>query len=165
VAYDESRTNQQVTWYLGQPGGTLNTGTLDFSPGVKAGQGSVFVIGNHTNFNAGWRNPGTGRIDEFAIWHRVLSTTEVNNQFAALASSPSVAQPALAITHAGPDVLISWPASTAGSYLLEATNVLNSTTLGAPSWPSAGTASVVGPNYVVTNAISAGSRFYRLRSP
>src|SRR6185503_755654 len=49
LTYDESITNQQVNWYLGQPGGTLNSGTLSFLPGVKAGQGNVFIIGNHTN--------------------------------------------------------------------------------------------------------------------
>src|SRR6185503_10585877 len=91
LTYDESITNQQVNWYLGQPGGTLNSGTLSFLPGVKAGQGNVFIIGNHTNFNGGWRSPGTGRIDEFAIWHRLLSTTEISNQFAALTPSTSVA--------------------------------------------------------------------------
>jgi len=164
LTYDESITNQQVNWYLGQPGGTLNSGTLSFLPGVKAGQGNVFIIGNHTNFNGGWRSPGTGRIDEFAIWHRLLSTTEISNQFAALTPSTSVAGPRLTVRRSGANVLITWPASTQGSYTLEATNTLNATTLGGVIWPSAGVPTLVGSDYVVTNAISGGERFYRLRA-
>ena len=165
VAYDESLTNEQVTWYLGQPGGGLNGGTLTYLEGVKAGQGDVFVIGNHTNFNAAWRSPGTGRIDEFAIWHRILSPTEITNQFAALTQSTSLAPPKLTITLSGENVLVSWPAATQGSFSLETTNVLDSTTLGAATWPSAGTPTLIGSDYVVTNTISGGASFYRLHAP
>jgi hypothetical protein len=38
--------------------------------------------------------------------------------------------------------------------------------VGAAAWPSAGTPTLVGSDYVVTNAITAGAnRFYRLRAP
>lgn len=164
LTYDESITNQTVAWYLGQPGATLRSGTLNYLTGVKAGQGNVFIIGNHTNFNGGWRSPGSGRIDEFAIWHRILSPTEISNQFTALTPSTSVAGPRLTITRSGANVLISWPASTPGSYSLEATNVLDSTTVHAATWPGAGVPTLVGPNYVVTNPITGAKRFYRLRA-
>ena len=165
LTYDESLASQQVTWYLGQPGGALTGGTLNYLPGVKAGQGNVFILGNHTNFNAGWRNPGTGRIDEFAIWHRILAPAEITNQFASLASATTVARPLLTIARSGNDVLLSWPASAPGNFALETTNVLDSTALGSASWPSAGTPSLVGSEYVVTNALSAGNTFYRLSAP
>jgi hypothetical protein len=165
VTFDESLTNQQVTWYLGQPGGALIGGTLNYLPGVKAGQGDIFVLGNHTNFNAGWRSPGTGRIDEFAIWHRILTPAEITNQFAGLASVTTVAPPVLTITRSGDDLLLSWPASAPGDLALEMADVLDSTSIGTPGWTSAGTPSLVGSDYVVTNVISAGNRFYRLRSP
>jgi hypothetical protein len=164
VTYDESLTNQQVTWSIGQPGGTLNSGTLNFLAGVKAGDGNLFVVGNHTNFNGGWRSPGTGRIDEFAIWHRVLGAAEIGNQFAALSPSSQGASPRLTLTRSGGMVLLSWPASTQGNFVLEATNVLPSASSSAV-WPGAGVATVVGPNFVVTNAIAPGNRFYRLRGP
>jgi hypothetical protein len=61
-------------------------------------------------------------------------------------------------------VLLSWPASTQGTFVLEATNVLPSASSSAV-WPGAGVATVVGPNFVVTNAIAPGNRFYRLRGP
>src|ERR1051326_318701 len=105
VTFDESLTSQQVAWYIGQPGGTLSGGTLSYLPGVMAGQGDIFVIGNHTNLNAGWRNPGTGLIDEFAIWHRILAPAEITNQFTALSATATVVRPALNIARAGDQVL------------------------------------------------------------
>jgi hypothetical protein len=73
--------------------------------------------------------------------------------------------PTLNILQAGSDVILSWPSSTPSSFVLEGTNVLDATTIGAASWPSAGTPSVVGTNYVVTNTASSSSRFYRLHNP
>ncbi len=77
----------------------------------------------------------------------------------------STPTPTLNIAHSGNNVLLSWPASTPSSYVLEATNVLNSATIQATNWPNAGTPSIVGTNYVVTNAVSADARFYRLHKP
>ncbi|HMP81362.1 MAG TPA: hypothetical protein PKA41_01495 [Verrucomicrobiota bacterium] len=165
VTYDESLPSQQVTWYLGQPGGPLTGGTFDYVQGFRAGQGNIFVIGNHTNFNAGWRNPGTGRIDEFAVWHRVLSPSEITNQFAQLTQSQTVTSPELTIERSGSNVLLSWPADTPEGFILETTNVLDATTINAANWPAAGTPVVVGDDYVVTNAISPGNSYYRLRKP
>ena len=163
--YDESLPSQQVTWYLGLPGGPLNSGTLNYLNGVIAGQGDIFIIGNHTNFNGAWRNPGVGRIDEFAVWHRILTASEITNQFAALTPVSTTPSPALRIRLEGSNALLSWPADTPSSFVLESTNVLDATTIGLATWPSAGTPTVVGADYVVTNAISSGSRFYRLHKP
>lgn len=164
LTFDESLTNSQVTWYLGQPGGALGGGTLSYLPGVMAGQGNIFVIGNNTNFNAGWRNPGTGRIDEFAIWHRILAAAEITNQFNALTAAPAVVPPGLTISRDGDSVLLSWPSGGAGQFVLETTNVLDAATVAAPTWPDAGPPALVGSNYVVTNVIAPGNQFYRLRA-
>src|SRR5262249_6247143 len=125
---------------------------------------NVFVIGNHTNFNAGWRNPGSGRVDEFAIWHRVLAASEITNQFNALAAPAAAVPPALTITRSGDNILLSWPSDAPGNFVLETTNILNAAAVNAPAWPDAGAPARVGSDYVVTNAISEGNQFYRLRS-
>jgi hypothetical protein len=158
MTYDESISTHQVNWWLGQPGRTLNSGVLDFTAGSRAGQGNIFIIGNYTNFNARWASPGNGAIDEFAVWNRVLSSSEVASQFNALA--PMVALPALAIAPAGNNVVLSWPSSTPSAYQLEATGSLSS-----PNWTNAGTATVVGNSYYVTNPITPVTQFFRLHKP
>jgi hypothetical protein len=157
--YDESLSTNQVNWWLGQPGGTLNSGTFSVAVGSKAGGGNVFFIGNNTNYNAGWRNSNptsSGRIDEFAIWHSKLTATQVLNQFNAL----SVAAPLLSITLSGTNVIISWPGSTSSAYVLE-----SATDLASTAWGGAGSAVLVNGNYVVTNALTPDSAFYRLHKP
>ena len=153
MVYDESLTNGQVTWYLGRPGGPLESGTFDYAPGSRAGQGNIFIIGNHTNFNARWGNPGSGHVDEFAIWHRKLDASEIAAQFQALTLAP----PQLAVTREGPNVVLSWPTAHAG-FTLESTPSLSS-----PSWTSAGSPVPVGDRFYVTNAITGSAKFYRLR--
>lgn len=153
MVYDESLTNGQVTWYLGRPGQPLESGTLDYAPGSRAGQGNIFILGNHTNFNARWGNPGTGHVDEFAIWHRKLDASEILAQFNALVVQP----PQLAIAVTPPNVALSWPATATG-YTLESTPSLS-----APAWSAAGTPVQIGDRFYVTNALSGSARFYRLR--
>lgn len=77
----------KATWYIGPAGGTLISGMTTNSEESVAGDAlQNFYIGSHTNGNAGFRNPGSGRIDEFAIWNRILTPTEISNQFAKLPS-------------------------------------------------------------------------------
>jgi hypothetical protein len=160
MTYDESLASKQVNWWLAQPGAPLNSGTFDYATNSLAGQGNIFIIGNHTNFNARWASPGNGAIDEFAIWHRLLSADEVTAQFNALA--PVVAaRPTLSITLSGSDVLLTWPASTPAGYALEATSSLPNSN---PTWTPAGSPVLIGDQNVVTNA-SSGTTFYRLRKP
>lgn len=153
MIYDESLTNGQVIWYLGRPGMPLLSGTNNHAPGSRAGQGNIFVIGNHTNFNARWGSPGSGHVDEFAIWHRKLDASEILAQFNALVVPP----PQLTIALAPPNVVLSWPAPATG-YTLE-----SSPSLSAPVWSAAGTPVPVGDRWYVTNALTGSAKFYRLR--
>jgi hypothetical protein len=158
MTYDETKTNKQVKWWLGLIGGTLNSGTLSATNGALAGQGNVFVIGSSSAslVNNSFRNStpsGQGRIDEFAIWHRLLLTNEVVAQFSALTFPP----PTLSIAVSGTNAIISWPSSTDSGYSLQST-----TNLASPNWLSAGASFVVGTNNVVTNSISGSAQFYRL---
>ena len=158
--YDETKTNKQVKWWLGPVGGTLQSGFFSATNGSLAGQGNVFVIGNSTNFDKNsFRNStpsGNGRIDEFAIWHRLLTTNDVVEQFSALTVSAGP-PPTLSIAVSGTNAIISWPSSTDSGYSLQST-----TNLASPIWLSAGASFVVGTNNVVTNSISGSAQFYRL---
>ncbi len=68
-------------------------------------------------------------------------------------------QPALAITHVGADVILSWP-QTCTTYVLEET-----LELGAPATWTPVTASItaVGADYQITVPGGAGNKFYRLK--
>lgn len=155
--YDETRTNQQVHWWLGIPGGILQSGSFSATAGSLAGQGNQFLIGNFTNFNAALRNstPGSnGQVDEFAIWHRLLATNEVLAQFSAL----TLPAPSLSISLSGTNAIISWPSSNGAGF-----NLQSSPTLVSPAWSGAGAAAQVGNQFVVTNGVAPGSLFYRLK--
>jgi hypothetical protein len=161
MTYDETQTNHQVSWWLGQPGGSLQSGFFSALPSSLAGQGNVFVVGNNTNFNSGLRNStpsGAGSVDEVATWNRLLGTNEIAAQFGAL-SIPKL-PPVLSITASAGNVILSWPSSTDPGFLLESTPSLS-----PASWSGAGAAVVVGNQYVVTNSVTPGDSFYRLRKP
>ena len=166
MTYDETRNTPEVYVYFGKTDGTLTSTSFNPANSSIVGDNGWLVLGNKIQAGAildnAFRGPGEGAIDEFAIWHEELSPAEIQAQFAAM--TPVVA-PTLTILPAGGDVILSWPTSTPSSFVLESTNVLDATTIGAPSWPSAGTPSVAGANYVVTNPVSSGSRFYRLHKP
>ena len=166
MTYDEKRDTPEVYLYFGQAGGALTTSIANPANASVVGNDGWLVLGNKIeSFSIGnnaFRNPGDGVVDEFAIWHEELSPAEIQAQFAAM--TPAVS-PTLSILQAGSDVIVSWPSSTPSSYVLESTNVLDATTIGVASWPSAGAPSLVGANYVVTNAVSSNSRFYRLHKP
>jgi hypothetical protein len=166
MTYDEKRNTPEVYLYFGQAGGTLTTNLANPANASVVGNNGWLCLGNKMeSFAIGsnaFRNPGEGAIDEFAIWHDELSPAEIRAQFAAMA--PAVA-PNLTIVQTGSDVIVSWPTGTPSTFVLESTNVLDATTIGAPSWPSAGSPSVAGTSYVVTNTVSSDNRFYRLHKP
>jgi hypothetical protein len=159
ATFDETLTNHQVVWWLGRPAGTLQSGQMNAAVGSVAGQGNIFVMGNHTNFNAGLRNStpsANGQVDEYAIWNRVLATNEVAAQFAALLTPA----PTLNIARSGTNVLLSWPASTPPAYVLESTPSVSE-----PAWSAADLPVISGNQYVVTNAVVTNAQFYRLNKP
>jgi hypothetical protein len=165
TTWDETRNSAgggEVRFYIGQAGGTLSSGAIDIGNDSVVGDNGTNFIGNRDLLNAGYRSPGSGVIDDFAVWNEELTVDEITAQFNAALNAPAVVgpPPQLSIVISGPNALISWPASTSSSYLLETTNVLSSS--GAAIWPSAGASSIVGTNYVVTNVLSTGSSFYRL---
>jgi hypothetical protein len=63
----------------------------------------------------------------------------------------------LKIIASGTNAIISWPSSTDPGYALQFT-----TNLALPNWLGAGSPSIVGTNFVVTNSISYSAQFYRL---
>jgi hypothetical protein len=91
LIYNESSANvNKAKWYIGRAGDVLTNGVMTNAADAVAGYGQApFVIGSHTNFNSGFRNPGNGRVDEFAVWNRELTAAEITNQFVALPVLPS----------------------------------------------------------------------------
>jgi len=90
VTYDESRDAGEVRWYLGLPGGPLNSGTLDMGNSAVVGDNYSVSFGNRSAGNqVSFSNPGDGGIDEIAIWNRELSSSEITAQFNAIVPEPS----------------------------------------------------------------------------
>ncbi len=164
MTYDESRNTPEVYVYFGKVGGTLTKDSMNPANASVVGNNGPLVLGNKIEFgsitNSAFRGPGNGTIDEFAIWHDELAPSEIAAQFAAAAPPPS--RPTLSIVASGNDIILSWPATTPTSFVLESTNVLE-----APSpWPAVpGTPAIVGPNFVITNAVANEKQFFRLRKP
>jgi hypothetical protein len=144
---------------LGPVGGTLTNGAINISDTAIIGDNGIVYLGNKSGLTSGFRNPGAGAIDEFAVWNDELSPVEISAQFAAI--TYTLPQPELQVVLAGSNVVLAWATNNTDGFLLEAT-----TSLPNPSatWSPAGSPGVVGSQYVVTNAIS-GRSFYRLRKP
>src|SRR5204862_229508 len=79
LTYSEARVPNKAIWYVGRAGGVLTTGMTTNSPEAVAGAGAGIVIGNNETLGSAFRSPGNGQIDEFAIWNRELSSTEIND--------------------------------------------------------------------------------------
>jgi hypothetical protein len=163
MTYDESRNTPEVNIYFGQVGGTLTKDTMNPANNSVVGNNGPLVLGNKIELGAitnnAFRGPGSGAIDEFAIWHDELSSAEIAAQFAATAPLVS---PTLSIVPSGANIILSWPATTPSTFVLESTNALG----GNLPWPTVpGTPAVVGGSYVVTNAVSNDKQFYRLHKP
>ena len=84
MTYNETRDGGEVIWYVGPAGGPLMSGTNDIGDSAVVGDNGTLVLGNQIVMTSGYRNPGNGRIDEFAVWTRELSPAEVAAQFAQL---------------------------------------------------------------------------------
>jgi hypothetical protein len=162
VTYDETAVSQQAHWWIGRPGGTLEPGFFSAGVGSLAGAGNAFYLGNDVTVASGFRyqnssHTGNGQVSQIAVWNRLLTGTEVTNQFSALSVSAGP-PPVLNISVSSANVILSWPSSTDPGYTLQST-----TNLAAPNWLGAGSSSNVGINYVVTNSISQNAQFYRLK--
>jgi Concanavalin A-like lectin/glucanases superfamily len=106
VTYSESRVPNKALWYIGKAGGALATGMTTNSAEAVAGAGVSLFVGNNELGASAFRSPGTGEIDEFAIWNRELNSAEVNAQFAQLpqAGTPApVSSYEAVITNQAPD--------------------------------------------------------------
>jgi Concanavalin A-like lectin/glucanases superfamily len=158
VTWDETRNSAgggEIRYYVGPVGGTLDAGSIDMANDAVVGDNGTLYLLNRSTLTLGFENPGQGAIDDFATWDEELSPNEIAAQFAAAAPPPT-----LKITRAGANVVLSWPSATSAGFVLESTVTLNS-----PSWTSAGIPVVVGSDYVVTNALGSGTKFYRLHIP
>ena len=130
-------TNGNALWARGLDGTNLVSGM------------AMDLRGN--NYIAGWTR-GTVNFDS----HTVVSSNFDQAFIASLGPPP----PALAITPSGNKVLLSWPTNILSYSLFTETNLLT------PGWTAvSGPVGVAGSNYVVTNAISNGTHFYRLELP
>lgn len=163
MTWDETRNSAnggEVQFYIGKTGGALTHGAIDIANDAVVGDGGTVFLCNRDLLNAAFRNPGSGAIDDFAVWNEELSSAEVAAQFnSATNTTPVTTPPTLSITTSGVNAIVSWPATTSSSYLLETNGVI----VGGV-WTGAGTPSVAGTNYVITNVIS-GTVFYRLHKP
>ncbi|HVM50191.1 MAG TPA: LamG-like jellyroll fold domain-containing protein [Candidatus Acidoferrum sp.] len=162
MTYDENRDSQsggEVRYYLGPVGGSLTNGAVDIANTAVIGDNGTVYLGNNNSLKNAYRNPGAGAIDEFAIWNDELSPTEIAAQFAAV--TYTVPQPRLQAMLALPNVVLFWATNNADGFVLESTPSLPNSN---PVWSSAGSPSVVGAQYFVTNS-AAGRTFYRLRKP
>jgi len=162
MSYDESRNTPEIYIYFGRVGGSLTNTSFNPANNSVVGDNGTLWIGNRDTLTSGFRNPGQGAVDEFAIWHDELTAAEITAQFNAATNAPAIGgpSPTLTIAHVGSDVLITWPSSTAPAYVL-----VSATNLTTSPWSSAGVPSVVGTNNVVTNAVSGSERYYRLHKP
>jgi hypothetical protein len=157
--YNESRDSSEVYWYLGRAGGSLTSNIFNVGNDAVVGDNGTLYLGNRDSLTSGFRDPGIGVIDEFAIWHSELSAAQIQAQFDAVTVAPTPA-PTLHIALAGDGVLLSWSTNGTAGFLLESTSGLSS-----PAWTGAGTPTVTGGMYCVTNSLADGERYYRLRKP
>lgn len=158
MVYDETGNNI-LDVYFGPAGGTLSKSEYDpTNDDLGGGDGGGLAIGNRRDtFTGAFRNPGSGVIDEFAIWHDMLSPAEIETQFAAVTNTPP-GPPTLNIAQAGTDVVLSWTTNDTAGYSLESTASLT-----PASWSSNGPPpTVVDDSYVVTNSAAGGEKYYRL---
>lgn len=163
MTYDESRNSNpgEVKWYVGPVGSALITGAIDLGNDAVVGDNLIFALGNRESLtNNAFRSPGTGVIDEFAIWNDELAADEIVAQFNSVLNV-SGPPPSLAIALSGADVLLSWLTNSSAAFHLEST-----ATLTPPAWTTnTSMVTVIGGNYVVTNAVSAGQQYFRLKMP
>jgi len=161
MTYDESRNNEEIHYYLGRVGGSLTSGIINIGNTAVVGDNGNFYIGNRITLNNGFRAPGPGLFDEFAVWKGELQIEEINAQFASITNGAAIPAPSLQISLAPPNVILSWPSATPSNYQLEATPSLVTPT----TWTNAGSPATVGSSYVVTNPLTPSAQFFRLHKP
>jgi hypothetical protein len=165
MTYDENRDSQsggEVHYYLGPVDGSLSSGMINIANTAVIGDNGTVYLGNRNTFAGAFRNPGSGAIDDFAVWNEELSPAEISAQFAAVTYvTSSVPRPVLQIALDHKNVILSWTTNNTDGFLLEATASLPNTNA---SWLSAGSPTVVGDQYTVTNT-ATGSSFFRLHKP
>ena len=164
ITFDETRNTSEIHWYFAPVGGALTSGIFDFANNAIVGDNGTFTIGNRTNGNdtVGFRNPGSGAIDEFATYFDELAPDEIAAQFNSITNvlAASGPPPDLTLRLEAPNVVLSWPASNGAGFGLESAR-----TLVSPAWTNAGSPALSGSSFVVTNVLSGGNSFYRLHKP
>jgi hypothetical protein len=161
MTYDESRNTPEVYYFFGEAGGPLKIGEVNPANNSVIGDNGWLAIGNQVISNiisgdSAFRVPGKGTVDEFAVWHEELTVVDIKAQFAAMVPP----RPALNIAATGNNIVLSWARANTTGYTLESTP-----NLASPAWTNAGSPTVVGADYYVTNAISPGQTFFRLHKP
>jgi hypothetical protein len=97
---------------------------------------------------------GKLQLDDLMVFNRALPLDEVQTLYLMRLARLSIAS-------VGAGMALSWPTNY-DTGILEANDSLSSNL----SWATvSGTAQISGTNFVLTNAVNAGTRFYRLRLP
>ena len=121
--------------------------------------GNLYAV-NNGNFNISGSHPLAGTVRKFApdgTDQGTFITTSAAVHFIAVKSSV-VSQPSLKSSLVAGGILLSWPAS-ASSYVLESSESLNPS-----AWLAVGaSASTSGGQFVLTNATTKASQYFRLR--
>ena len=158
LTYDEARDSSEIQWRLGPIGGTLTNSVANPANDAVIGNNGTVYLGNQVSGTAAFRDGSShGRLDEFAVWHRELSASEIAAQFAGLVLNTPPNPPTLSIAALGSDVVLSWSTNQVGY------NLLSSPSLADPAWTSAGAPTIVGDKNHVTNLITGEAKFYRLK--
>jgi Alginate lyase/Concanavalin A-like lectin/glucanases superfamily len=87
VTCDETRTSNEVRWYLGPVGSqTWQTGGFALGGAKKFGTSGQITLGNKEGSSSAFRESAStnGSIDQAAFWQRELTEAEVSAQFNAL---------------------------------------------------------------------------------
>jgi hypothetical protein len=90
--------------------------------------------------------------------YAVVVTNSYGSVTSAVATLTVAAPPTLGIQVFGTNAIIAWPSSGVPGFTLEST-----TNLVSPMWVGAGTAVLIGNQYVVTNALALHAQFFRLK--
>jgi hypothetical protein len=80
---DQGASSDELTWYMGEAGGTLSFGSINLVGTDTGASGSITIAGRGTS------SKFSGAMQEVAIWERELSDSSIQSQFAAAVPEPA----------------------------------------------------------------------------
>jgi hypothetical protein len=147
--YWSTNTSSLSNYFIGaiSVSGCASNGTVSLSPGITIATGTVPGI-----YYLGYKIDNSNEVDECnggnnPIYYWTVTVAPTN-------TTP----PTINFNRSGNNFVLTWPTNAAG-FSLQDTASLSATSV----WSSASSPVVNGSNYVVTNTISGGAMFYRLK--